>query len=336
MEKLRYQPLFGNELRLLRLIPTQATLTCELIRANLDDASEYSALSYTWGDVIHSAPLLINHRQLPITENLHNALMYIRDGLKRLDRFLWVDAICINQQDLQEQSSQFQLMKSIYDGAKDVRIWLGEPDNDVAYELAVRKMSEFNVILRGSQTADPGDDLVAMTTISGDSRALLDVPGSDCYRAWLGIISIMMREWWRRTWIYQEATVPEHGGTKTLFFCGNLSFPWPYIAAAIAISTHLNTISHLDTAFLCNVIYGQAKALLVFKLDRESGLPLKILDLLQAFRRTYCSDPCDKIYAPLCLATDVPTGGITPDYSKTLEVTYIKLRDSRSPVSGMN
>ncbi|KAL9119340.1 MAG: hypothetical protein Q9187_004104 [Circinaria calcarea] len=183
-------------------------------------------------------------------------------------------------------------------------------------------MADLNRALHDAQQSKGGDVMAAFTIMSGDDKSLFDVPGSDCHRAWLGIISIMKKRWWNRTWVFQEATVPDPPDQKTWFFCGELSVPWSYVAAAISVSGHLASIPQLDTTFLLDVIYGPPRTLLSVLLARERASPLQFLDLLQKFRETNCTDPRDKVYAPLCLAMDVPEDGIKPDYGKSLEAVY--------------
>jgi hypothetical protein len=297
-------------------------LTFDLIHAALDEAPEYSALSYTWGHAMHPTMILVNNQGLLIHANLHDALMHIATLLKGSERLLWVDAICINQQDLQERSSQVMIMRAIYERANTVGVWLGLPDSEVENRLAVKKMAELNAILQDVQAAHEGDVMAANTTISINDRRVFDVPGSECHQAWLGILSIMKKGWWGRTWIFQEATVPETStDSHTWFFSGDLSFPWPHVAAAINIMMTLQPTLYPDATFV-DIAYGTAGNLLNFLISRESGEPLHLMDLLQTFRRTDCTDPRDKVYAPLGLAVDVPLNKFTPDYSLTVEMVY--------------
>jgi hypothetical protein len=89
----------------------------------------YYALSYAWGDLARSHEIRIDGKWLNITENLYN-------GIRDLQRnaigviYIWADAICINQDDLAERSSQLLLMREIYHTAADVQIWLGPCNAD--------------------------------------------------------------------------------------------------------------------------------------------------------------------------------------------------------------
>ncbi|KAI4866215.1 heterokaryon incompatibility protein-domain-containing protein [Hypoxylon rubiginosum] len=81
----------------------------------------YEALSYTWGAPVFSHPVQINGIEFFITKNLDSALRHLR--LPDAARYLWVDAICINQFDVKEKSIQVGRMFSIYQKARRVVAW---------------------------------------------------------------------------------------------------------------------------------------------------------------------------------------------------------------------
>src|SRR2546423_4768210 len=126
----KYQPLKpdhnGNpRIRVIHLMPSENVddlLTCRIVHATLHDNS-YSALSYTWGERVFSKTLVVNEcTRIYITENLNFALRRLRlAGILTL----WVDAICINQQDVQERAQQIRLMGRIFSQAKRVLVWTG-------------------------------------------------------------------------------------------------------------------------------------------------------------------------------------------------------------------
>ena len=94
-----------------RLVPTslESTPICE-------DA----ALSYFWGDANITKPIFLNDIETPVTSNLGN--LRLADS----ERTVWIDALCINQQDIDERNQQIFLMPAIYSLAYEVIIWLGE------------------------------------------------------------------------------------------------------------------------------------------------------------------------------------------------------------------
>ncbi|KAL6865857.1 hypothetical protein ACO1O0_001956 [Amphichorda felina] len=90
---------------------------------------EYEALSYTWGSahsrraIIVEDPALNTRTKLLVTKSLAIALHHLR--YRDRARALWVDAICINQQDMAERNAQVQRMPHVYRLAHRVVVWLG-------------------------------------------------------------------------------------------------------------------------------------------------------------------------------------------------------------------
>lgn len=101
----------------------------------------YEALSYAWGDVTPTSTITFpDNSILPIAANLNAFLRHRRHHEDTLD--LWIDAICINQADNNERSSQVQIMGQIYFLTSRLSIWLGPPSSDSA--LAMRTLRELS------------------------------------------------------------------------------------------------------------------------------------------------------------------------------------------------
>ena len=133
-------PLGHDGIRLLRLIPNKdetAVIKCQLFDYTLESGKQthlYEALSYVWGDPNKTVPIFIGEHRFNITENLHTALLHLRNH--SIERIIWVDAICIDQANEQEKAHQIQYMTKIYGQANHVIIWLGEAadNSDQAFE----------------------------------------------------------------------------------------------------------------------------------------------------------------------------------------------------------
>jgi hypothetical protein len=102
------------------------------------NAPYYDALSYVWGDPSQKHTISISGQMLGVSQNLNIALQYLR----YIDepRTLWIDAICIDQTNLNERSSQVRIMAQIYQFAGCVLLWLGEADasSEVAFDVVER------------------------------------------------------------------------------------------------------------------------------------------------------------------------------------------------------
>lgn len=110
-------------------------LHLSLTHFSLQKAPDFVALSYCWGGPSLDRPVSVNGSQVLITESLETALLSLRckdgvppnesEGIDEPGFFLWADAICINQSDDVEKTSQVQIMRYIYKAAIQVLIWLG-------------------------------------------------------------------------------------------------------------------------------------------------------------------------------------------------------------------
>jgi hypothetical protein len=168
-------------IRLLRLMPNnpnspeKTEIHCELFEYSLQDVGTsnhlYEALSYTWGGDKKPCSITVGEQNLNVTQNLHAALLRLRGC--SLERIIWVDAICINQDDLTERGQQVQRMAQIYSKAARVLVWLGEtaPYCDIALET-IRIAAEDK-----------------MTAYSNDKEIQP------------AIFALLGREWFQRIWV---------------------------------------------------------------------------------------------------------------------------------------
>ncbi|KAL9115308.1 MAG: hypothetical protein Q9187_007315 [Circinaria calcarea] len=135
----QYAPLNteSNEIRLLALMPgtRDAIISCKQVKISLGDDVAYEALSYTWGDTRTTEFITFEDRPFPITSNLYFALQQLRPS--ETPRYVWIDALCIDQINDEEKSHQVRLMGDIYKHASRVIVWLGQgyEDSDLALDF---------------------------------------------------------------------------------------------------------------------------------------------------------------------------------------------------------
>lgn len=89
---------------------------------------EYETLSYVWGDPLMTRAISLNDQPYHITENLEAALRSLRHAGRV--RILWIDALCINQNDPREREHQITLMRDIFEGCASCVVWLGDEDEE--------------------------------------------------------------------------------------------------------------------------------------------------------------------------------------------------------------
>lgn len=146
----QHEPLDPNSVRLLKpLSKSSHCLSFEVFHVPLTSNPQYAALSYTWGSPGDTDDVMLNGNPFPIRKNLYDALRQLQDS-KWVDKYLWVDAICINQgtdqNALHERSIHITLMKQIYEQAEKVLVWLGKPENENNNRLAFEKLKYFKKV----------------------------------------------------------------------------------------------------------------------------------------------------------------------------------------------
>ncbi|CAK4034499.1 Hypothetical predicted protein [Lecanosticta acicola] len=173
-----YEPLPGaRHIRILTLesASTRADpIICRIQSENYYSA-EYAALSYSWGmsddgDATLNRSILMNGRVKAVTQNLFEGLSRIRSHQVKPLR-LWIDAVCINQADIDERNSQVAQMADIYRNAAIVLVWLGEGRSEAEDSSMLTIMER---LLGHKWRVDH------LACISCISHCLLDVQMSDC------------------------------------------------------------------------------------------------------------------------------------------------------------
>jgi hypothetical protein len=102
--------------------------TIVLQKANLRDAPDFNALSYAWGDRDQSTLVSAagGPTSIEVAPNLRSMTNHIWSSSP--ERAIWIDALCINQQNITERTQQVPLLTKIFALASKVLIWLGDKD----------------------------------------------------------------------------------------------------------------------------------------------------------------------------------------------------------------
>jgi hypothetical protein len=217
-----YMPLDEKilEFRLLEIIDTpDGSISCRLSKATFDRSTakpEYGALSYVWGDPSNTEVIILNDRRVSVTKNLATALRYVKKHWKlefpnkspSLFR-IWVDSLCINQQDLAERAHQVARMQYMYTLADIVLAWLGDEDEliSLAFET-IERLAE--ILIDPSNTEE---DVVTLAWLKKEPSLCqddnLDIPPPDLARnrRWSSLQQLFYLPDWSRVWIFQEVVL---------------------------------------------------------------------------------------------------------------------------------
>ena len=277
---------------------------------------DFIALSYTWGDMTDTRRIIVNDCIVNATKNLEAALRAFccrkeyRAGVK-----LWVDALCINQDDLEERSVQVARMADIYPLAINVNVWLeGMQD--------IKNLSIVNTIMRTL----PKHQLALLPySIRADreNRLLFS-------RAFFEFIEL---PYWRRTWILQELV---SSPWWTTFICKSESFTWRAIFDLYYIfrtASPTTLVDDLESSGLHAKGMEFAKTLKkiqdllqrvkhAFYPGRDVAGEDQLSRSLAIIRYSLVSDDRDRVYAMLGIIPQEIASRIVPDYTLDVEAVY--------------
>jgi hypothetical protein len=315
-----YTPLEATDdsIRLLHIQKGCGTddIVCQLWESYPDQERgvEYKALSYTWGGSMHTpAPglpkVLVDGCEIDITENLHSALRHIR----RQDRdvTLWVDAICINQQDPGEKGHQVRHMGDVYAGAEEVLVWLGPSTTKI--DALLESISWIDARATEAQAVGRQDDWRGLCHRFMNHRP----PGiglEDPSELRQAVEELLRRPWFTRVWVLQEVAKAR----IARILCGSSSCPartFALMPSILGLDVHGGTRAVLD-------IMPRLRKHTWWSSNRQLHV------LLQRFAHSDALLIRDKIYALLGMSTDACDPDVFyPSYEKPDEEVF---RDTAS------
>ncbi|OAA63582.1 Heterokaryon incompatibility [Niveomyces insectorum RCEF 264] len=256
--------------------PVQAYLSV----LGLDQQRRFTTLSYAWGRPASASAspsktlFLYGGRSaaataLPVSDNCHAAIRALRRKYGSLA--IWIDAVCINQDDVAEKEHQITLMGDIYAQSDTTFVWLGESSGatDSAMDLlgrrampdflanhqytrSVARASELKAYLKvllGFHTLAPkpnirksGNPELDKLTLPGLSLARLTRRLRDALRngepetaTFQDLEELLTRPWIRRIWTYQEIIFAAH----PVVVCGDRFVEWSRFAPNVLLHDQL-------------------------------------------------------------------------------------------------
>ncbi|KAI0491039.1 heterokaryon incompatibility protein-domain-containing protein [Xylaria cf. heliscus] len=386
-----------TSIRLLTVLPLDpaeveedkySLIRCSMSIVDLEDSPKYDALSYTWGDPIgmcstsqKTVPqsqwymptfeIECDGQLISISANLYTALIAIRRMISKQDNpvpeqemqsrlhtgSLWIDAICINQADLDERSQQVGLMSRIYRQAVTVFAWLGGEDDlirdalEVIYLLIERSIRGFDVSDRIRSSG--------MSILDDRTYQVLGLPRI-WMRQWIALYAFLSRTWFSRAWVVQEVCLAK----TIMILCGHTSLPWDLFLLAMRMLHQSNwlkqviemglmaTISEDSPMTIPSAICplrksqptSEISANIWIIVDVKSSLgtgeaitsrpdhkPYQLVTTVSMFRAAQAMDPRDKIYAFMSISSEflsdrlISEGStLTPNYRLSPREVFIE------------
>ena len=219
-----------------------------------------------------------------VTPNLFSALQHLRHPTQKIA--LWVDAICINQNDVSERTQKVKLMTVIYENAISVLMWLG-PEKD-ASNTAMRFLVDYNNGIR-----------------EGTSRLALLEHSFDIQ---VGLIRLLTRQYWSRVWIMQEVIVSR----AAYICCGRYVASWealvdliaplsPYDQLQLEMKGHFQGFRAIQHA-ANDLVWPMAQ----LNFNRQLCDKITYWEGLQLAPKRRASDPRDYIFSLLGFVREIP------------------------------
>lgn len=352
----RYQydalPEAGQDLHFIRLVtlcPGQQhePLKCGLKTVQIGLESHrhvaYEALSYHWGDPTAVAAIIVNEEgggaELSLHQSLYDAFIGLRSPTS--ERTLWTDMICINQSNVDERTAQVRIMHKIYRAASNVVVWLAKPR---ALAQAWNPKTAFQIVEWYYKLSQEQPDMAPLSMSRRamiqraltsnfkprSSRLVRNVRKTDCVRA------IFNCAWFGRMWIIQEVSCAR----KAYLICddgSSIDFGRFVTGLRFATEKRLFKVS-LHTS----MVYGgrgrgntegwSAATQMGAIRSRETDSTDGILQYLNRFSVSQCSDPRDKVFAlygiselpyEKNLATAFSNADLRPDYRNEVSNLYV-------------
>ncbi|RFU30435.1 hypothetical protein B7463_g5926, partial [Scytalidium lignicola] len=316
-ELYRFLPLdkYSSNIRILKVHKANAfedPLICDLQVEQLDSQPQYAALSYTWGDQPFDHHLECNKQSLNVTDSLDYAIRLFRQHFA--GQKIWIDQICINQNDTTEKTSQISMMNKIYRKASHVLVYLGRFDSNS--RMGVKLAQDVKI-----HSAEILRDL------KREGGLPYYIPSAN-HPSWESWRNLFYRLWWSRVWVIQEAI--SNSSVSVLceedmfdwdilpfsyFFLSNLMEEYPALfnLPLFAFTPEMPQLQGRMHAWRSIMDkYNNSKSAI------ESNHLGEILDMIRTFS---AKDPHDKIYAILGLtmySSEVPK----MDYNLPVERVY--------------
>jgi hypothetical protein len=343
-----YRPLSTEKgqhaIRLVTILPSQekmADIKCILESISLNQNPTYEALSYVWGNLSNLKQIDLSGHAFYVNQNLEVALRNLR--LRTRPRTLWIDAICINQNDTVEKSNQVMRMGDVYGQAFEVLIWLGPETNSSAKafhylqeiilpcarklseqsakDISARKVEESKLVV----SSEFSDGMPQFGLFDQNGKKFMDYcvqkePASAQYLE--ALCELLRRPWWSRIWVLQEIARSK----SARLICGTSTLPWTEFChalgtivnscpTAVSVSQNSRTTSppQIKTAtsvrnkLLQIIAAAFAAGPMIMQNFRERWMihsRTHLPLLLFATQRFKSTDPRDKVYALLGLIRD--------------------------------
>jgi hypothetical protein len=258
--------------------------------------------------------VLIDQSHVGVTHNLRHALTRLRQirkddengkiegrggGEEEGDVILWVDALCINQEDISERSIQTSRMRAIYQNARKVAVWLGM---EYSYSNGAIELAR---------------DLNSCTSVS-EVENLLSCP--ERREQLEALVQLFRRQYWWRIWVIQEVSCAR----DATVYVGSEEIPWTELDGVCEVfrivENSLRSLFYKNPSYVRTLTHGGPRSLQLSRYNPYAEAP-PLLELLLTHKSKKATDPKDKVFALVGISSSRHTFGDI-DYSKSMRQIY--------------
>ena len=328
----------------------------------LSSCPPYIALSYSWGQtspkvdpttrvfttVPRCYPFHCEGRLVLGTQNLRAALRRLRQAqyywrypqydtseqsttvrkqyeMMNGTELFWIDAICIDQDDLAERSSQVMLMGQIYTETKYCMVWLGEKDTYTytALELALRVYKDDNF-----RKSFNNHNIVEC------KRFMDGMLNRDTREELIALAVLFSRSWFSRLWVMQEASLARNvmiivGSLFTelevlLFLTQGMTLAQTFVFATTVVSSMMEELP-IDPQIMAGSYTTTLTMLAYSRALLQRGESADFLRTLALTQKCNVTDPRDRIYGILAITAEFKSESdpiIQVDYELPAQLVY--------------
>ncbi|EXJ68831.1 uncharacterized protein A1O5_07763 [Cladophialophora psammophila CBS 110553] len=342
--------LYGNFMRLLQIQggTKKDVISLRITQYAIHRRPPYAAISYTWGPnpnasnlrhhrsstnppaaavmETYTRQIRVNGRPFRVRVNLWNLLYHLRQ--RGESRFLWVDALCIDQENLEERNFHVQRMSEIYEKAVLTFVWLGLPSEDRRQARSMEFISEMAAFCRKHQHQKMPDPSASSAAAAFSAKYFVDA----YEQRWANLLELCKGTYWTRTWIIQEFV----RASRVQVLCGTANLDWVDFEDIVRTVRSITTSQSQTAPPPIPAFVQQFTQTIPFRLTsrRISHTASTLEDLLLEFYDSKCAERRDKVYGILGIAGDcgddpeAPPGsyrGPQPDYSKHILEVYFEV-----------
>lgn len=338
-----YSPLSpkSGSIRLLRVRPPHANkmIHCELSNGNVE-TSGFKALSYVWGSPLEEFPIELNGKSWKVRRSLWHFLR--KAEIFCPNEPIWIDALCINQDDIPERNQQVSQMCKIYNRAELVLVWLEDEPKAASFFSQYSDAGDWNgpPPTNGPEPQQPekygkqpGRDLVAWQGWADPAETLHGAvePFDDDFDAlepWSDqdreiavdlFSNIGSHPYWERSWVVQEFCL----ANDILFLFEDAEIAYQRFESAF-LSTNPDKDTHPPSIIaISELIFWRQGNNQQVSIDSKLEYPVNLYELLVRFGSRKCQDLRDRVFSLIGLSEE--PGSLAVDYGMDLRQLYVEV-----------